>query len=578
MQKFKSENYSNVGGINSKVSQYANGPMEFRDLRNVDFSAPGALTQRSGTSLYITGVLLPGRITGLYEFDRLSGPSYLILALDTGSIYRVTQGGAYTLFNNALGTGLFDFTTFVDRLFYCNGASFWKYDGTNNYLYSLPTGSTATATDTGVGTFTGTYQYAYGFVNERGYYGPPGPAVTITINNVVRVELTSFPAVPSNYGVTGIAIYRSSNGGSDLFKIGEIPSSAIAAGFTDAAFDLSTFPAPPYVYMTLAPRYIEIFNNSLVTAGFSQALSTFFASDVGEPEGNRPENFFEVRTNDGDRIYALKAYGGNLFVFKSRSYHVVSGDVPEEYSIKEVSAEFGCVSNRAVLVFEDFMLFLDPKGVAQFNGANTQIISTKVEPYFRRMNLQAAYDNAIALNYRQANQAWFHFPIDGATLNNFTVVYDYYVNQWTTFDNFQMSSANIIKRGLDFPTVFYGGYTGAVNYFDTSLLTDSGVAFTGVITTRNLEDLGNSVQKVWRRLYLDADPTNGGVVECRFYPDYSSGASLIRSITLGAFQARIDYGISSKSIKIEMRFSSNASPTKVKINGFSVDYREQRRV
>ena len=57
--KMKSENYSNIGGINQKVSVYSLGDREVLDLRNFDFQEPGAWTPRWGCS----NVIVSGSLT-----------------------------------------------------------------------------------------------------------------------------------------------------------------------------------------------------------------------------------------------------------------------------------------------------------------------------------------------------------------------------------------------------------------------------------------------------------------------------------------------------------------------------------
>jgi hypothetical protein len=128
---FKIDNFNNLGGINTKVSPYSNGPEEFRDIVNMDFTVPGALKKRPGSTQFI-GATVQGRVTGLYEFNRLSGFSRIIVTANTNAYY--IDGNNLTSFRTNLQSGaLADFVTFVDRLFVANGSEFFKYDGTSAY-------------------------------------------------------------------------------------------------------------------------------------------------------------------------------------------------------------------------------------------------------------------------------------------------------------------------------------------------------------------------------------------------------------------------------------------------------------
>src|SRR4029079_11327832 len=67
---------------------------------------------------------------------------------------------------------------------------------------------------------------------------------------------------------------------------------------------------------TNTPKYIEVNQNSMFYAGFSNTPSTVWFSELGTPELIEPESAIEVRTNDGDRIYATAAYNNQLIVLK----------------------------------------------------------------------------------------------------------------------------------------------------------------------------------------------------------------------------------------------------------------------
>lgn len=572
--KIKSENYSSLGGINTKVSTYEVNKTEFLDLVNFDFTKPGSLTKRYGSTHYV-GATVSGRITGVYEFERLSGASAVIVSANT-NIYNLSAG-SFSVFKSSLQNGaIFDFVTFVDRLFACNGTDFFKYDLSTVTNYSLPPGYTHTIStgSTGVGTMNGVYQYAYGYLNDRGFLGPVSPSITLSVTNVFATALSGF-TTPTGYGITAIAVYRTGAGLSDLFRVGFHPVGG--ATFVDTNLSLGVA-APEYTWFTMAPKYMEIFNNQLFMAGFSSQLSTVWFSDIGEPEGVKANYSFEVRTNDGDKITGLKAYNGALMVFKERSFHVLTGDNPENFLLREVSDQYGSVSNNAIVVYENHLAFLDRKGVIKYNGANIDILSLRIEPTMLDMNINAAKENATAIHNRLRNELWFGIPCNGATYNNCTIVYDYTVNAWTKFEGFNPSVLSVFKGSLSKSTAGFGSYSGAVFNFGYSLMSDAGTAMTCLIKTRYLADVGQSVTKQFRRLYLDVDAVTGttSTISIRLFPDYGVTASVTRTMYQNPFQSRIDFGIPAKSLSAEI---SNTSTTdSIRINGFTIEYRLQRMV
>lgn len=569
-EKFKSESYSALGGINVKSSQYVNNIQEFRDITNLNFFVPGALNKRPGTTLYVGATVL-GRITGVYEFQRLSGASYIITTANTNA-YKLTN--TFTAFKAGLkDEALFDFETFVDRLFMGNGQDFFKYDGTNTTNYSLPPGTTPTLS-AAAGSLTGTFLYGYGYLNDRGYLGP--------MINVNSIALSSQGAnvggltTPLGFGITAIAIYRTSPGGSDLFRIGYAVAGATL--FTDGGLPLTNDASNDNLYFTLAPRYIELYNNQLFLSGFSSMLSTVYWSNVGEPEGIKPEDFAEFRTNDGDRVTGMKAFQGALIISKQRSIHKLTGDNPQNFLIQEISDQYGCISNRCMITFQNQLFMLDTKGVVEYNGANISFASNRVESFFLNMNLNAAIDNACGIHYRQYNEIWFCIPSQNSTMNDTVMVYDYVAEAWTKYTGVNVSSITIAQGNLPLKSPMYGGYTGSVFYFGSSLFGDNGQAITCMIQTRFLAPMGQTVEEQFRRFYLNLNSIVGITqpITVNLIPNYGTSIAITRTMYQAPFQSRIDYGIPAKSLSAQVLHSSATLP--FRIDGYTFESRFQRNV
>lgn len=574
-EKIKTESYQLSGGINNKASPYNNGPHELRDIINMQFSQPGSLDKRPGTSLYV-GATIQGRITGGVEFQRLSGSSYFVVTANTNA-YSVS-GSFNVIKTNLLSNALFDFVTFVDRLFCANGQDFFKYDGTNTTAYSLPAGQSGWGL-TGIvgGGLSGVFVASWGFINDRGYFGPSTDGITISLNGstfgtIGYVGLTS----PTGFGISAIQLYRSSPGGIDLFGTTTTLSSSVTEN--DTGFPLTNLVTNENLYFTMSPRYMEIYNNQLFMAGFSSQLSTIYWSQIGEPEGIDPSFNAEFRTNDGDRVTALKTYNGSLIVTKERSFHRVTGDNPSDFALQEISDQYGCVSNRGTVVFENKLWFLDPKGICEYDGASVRIVSNKVEDIFKRMNLNAARDNAVAMHNREQNQVWFSFPIDGASYNNATVIYDYLTDAWSRFEGLQVSSLWLAKGTIPQRSPIVGGYTGTLAFFGSTFTSDIGNAITCAIKTPYLYEAGQTFEKQWRRFYLNLDPISGSSqpITVNFRTNYGEGVSLTRVMYQAPFQSRIDFGLPSRSIQAEIIHSS--ATLSIRVYGYTFESRFQRRV
>jgi len=194
-------------------------------------------------------------------------------------------------------------------------------------------------------------------------------------------------------------------------------------------------------FSTYTPKYIEQNQNVMFYAGFSSAPSTVWFTELGQPEQIEPDYNFEVRTNDGDRIYATKTYNNQLLVLKENSFSKVVGDNPDNFQLVELSQQFGCLSNKTVIEFKEDLVWLDTRGIVRFNGASWDLISTPVEDVFRRLNISVAKEKAVAVHYKYRNQVWFGIPVDNSSVNNLTVVWDYLIEAWTFFEGFNLASS-----------------------------------------------------------------------------------------------------------------------------------------
>lgn len=675
-EKLKNEQYHNFGGINTKVSPYASGPEEFLNLINCDFQTPGSLQKRQGSTQFLTSGV-SGRVTGLYEFESLSGASYVILGANT-HLYYINSHTPTIITSGLQDSALFSFVTFVDRLFVANGANFFKWQaGGNAVNYSLiePYVAYGTSPVTGPGThFSGSTQRALGntqlwtagssflffslsYINDIGFVGAPNAsqAATFQVSGLFQefadpakdsiyfnfgvtsaAGITYCPLISGDgtyvasvaqqngdYGVQGLSyglgftltsqVYGESGGSAigsttqtyhmavfrtngtqlstgDKFlchylKAFSVNGSTFFADRVSATYcfglhydETYTTAEPSVIHFTLAPRYLEIFNNQLFMAGFSATPSTVWFSDIGEPESIQPDNNFEVRTNDGDVVTGLRAYLAQLVIFKQRSFHVLSGDDPTNFALREITDQYGCISGRAIATYQNIMMFLDQKGIVQYNGANYEIISNKIEPVFQRMNLAAARDNAVMIHNKARNQVWTGIPVDGATMNNLTVVYDYLLNAWTTFEGFNPSDMAMIKADQPFPTAFYGAYSsGSIYYFNSSFMSDNGTGFTFLVKTRFFADTGEATQKQFRRFYANVDQSGASsLLKLEFYQDY--GASMVYSSTMSMqpFQSRIDYGISARALSVQI--TNYSAVDAVRLHGFTISHRFQRDV
>lgn len=336
-----------------------------------------------------------------------------------------------------------------------------------------------------------------------------------------------------------------------------------------------------------SPTIIEVFNNMLLIGGFPTAKSKLYWSNLaipfaggvgGGPEYIEPENYAEIRTNDGDELSNITAFGTECVIGKRLSIHSFTGTSPDSVSITLKTDQYGVLSKRGACTWGNVFWFLDRKGIVEYNGANFQIVSTEVEDIFKRMNYDWAQSIAIMSHQKMRNEIWCCIPVDGATYNNIVVVYDYVSKAWTTYEGVNASALIATALTMPFPQPTIGASGGRVAQMGVSNFSDFGGVYTTGVRFPFVTNYGWSVQQVFRRLFIDTDPVIGQnrSFTINLYGDMLNNASYSTVSTFGAtFQYRTDFGMYCKSMSVEV---FEATTFALKLNGYTVESRFQRNV
>lgn len=474
------------------------------------------------------------------------------------------------------------------------------------------------------------YHFYAALVNNNGVEGPLshlGMLDLFATGTTIATNWGTFPVLraniwtPQDYGLSAINMYIAVSTGDsaglgaqgftalhlDMRFLGK--TTVTASEFTRIDYGLNTdqinaggvtaLPVPlqtvyPYLYQsmsgytylgniavnqgyTLASQFLEVYNNRLAFCGFSNLPSSFILTEIDQPESILPENVIEVRTNDGDILTGAKTYLNQLVLFKQNSIHSFSGDAPENFYLKEISAEYGCLNNKANCIWENKLWFLDSKGVCEFNGANVQIVSDKVSVQFEAMNLDAAKKQAIMAHVKERGEIWCSIPVNGATLNNLTIIYDYVGGGWGYWDGFSPKFFDTIKQRFVKPSAFYADNSGRINSFGISYFGDNGAGISAVVMNRYENPEGQSNEKMFRRLFLNYESVTGATVSSfsvNFRKNYGTSIVLASSMTLTSFQKVKNFGISAKSLSVE--FGHSSATERIRLYGYTLEYRHQR--
>lgn len=634
--KVTAQNYNNLGGINEKASEYSTDRTQFLRLSNFDFSIPNALTQRAGTTQIIglsAGHSAP--ITSLYEYTKFEGYSEVVFGSQFG-LHKVAGSGFTDIISNS-NVAEFDYQTFNNQLWAFNGQTSIDYMGPSVYPFGVPpsrryNGGFSTITGGGFtfGLSTFAVFYAFTYIKSNGqelpdYYADAFLNATTTLQSVGGLGVGSFglpngagpiflglslAGVPSvsliSYGVEKIGVYRyiipdgtfnSPFNANLLNKLTEI--SVSSTQFIDSFGATANFPQNPaypnyehpfwktttfssgsgVASLVYVPSFVEVFNNSFFYAGFSKNPSRVFFSEIGQPENIKPEYFFDVRTNDGDTIRGIKTFLDQHLIFKEESFHRVTGDDVTNYTLVQVTDEYGALNNKVIVEAENKLYFMDRRGFIEYNGTSWYLMSYPVEDTFKRVNIQTARSTACGVHKKAANQVWFSCPLDNSSVNNITFVYDYVLDAWTYFEGIDASSYGILQRNLTDEYVHFGTPSGLIKMTSASFLSDNGVGISLQARTRFESPNGFNVESLYRRLFLDAIPlSTNGLSTTIDIQGYANFQFLTASISLAAqrasFQTRFDFGVPARSFAIEIDYANASLP--LTINGFGLATRYLR--
>lgn len=354
-------------------------------------------------------------------------------------------------------------------------------------------------------------------------------------------------------------------------------------GIGDVPWPRPLIPPSPMISASLGikltgePRFLSVLNSMAVYGGFSSFPAGVFWSESDTPEWVANDNFAEVGTDSSNAETGQISYNNVVVIGKAQSLHEMTGTSPDNISIQVQTTQYGFMNNFSQCVFNNQLWFIDGlgKGIGQYNGANTEIVSVKVQDVFKRINLTAAMKTAFMLHVKQRNEVWAGIPVDGSEVVNVIVVYDYVANCWTTYEGLSPNCVTIARGTLNLPAVVMGFSNGDIRYMNA---TYTGSQFmTTAVRFPFVNNFGWSTTQVFRWLFLDVDPVVGvtHTFNANFYLDAGNAISLTRGITTSSYQTRTDFGLPGKGLSIEL---IEGSTLPCRINGYTVASRFQRQV
>jgi len=245
--------------------------------------------------------------------------------------------------------------------------------------------------------------------------------------------------------------------------------------------------------------------------------------DYGPGQWNKATQSFRVGDGDGESIVAIAAMQNfNLAVLKENSVWLVNMNpaIPiAQFQAQPqgdlVGSGVGCVGKNAWCLYQNDLIFMSQDGVQSLQRMQaatgqyqlTSPLSLPIQPLIDRINWSIAHIIR-AVKYRQL--AIFFVPLDNSTVNNYALVWNGRLGQWTGYWTGWNTECACTPRFSNTLQLVLGDHSGAVNLWkdapaslnDDGTYLDNGVPVSWELDTRSLVFGNFDVQKRARGVLL----------------------------------------------------------------------------
>jgi len=367
-------------------------------INNVIYFANGydEVQKYDGQTIYRAGLTAPPSvIVSLVGSGSITGSNYLHKAqfIQKDAVGNIIEGNLTTSASGPLTAAGDDFLVTIGALAQSSGFNTNCALATSNQV-----GVTTIAVDDGSG---GDHSLQVGdtayFLDRStsAYVEREVTARTTTTIDIAgaAVDVNNNDAISNNLR---IGIYRNKTSASAtptvFFLVAEVPNDSYTASvqFTDALPDASLGAQLIEPVVDRSPpqkgKYISQFRNQMVTAGNQSAQTTVYYSDVDSPEYfPAGSNSFNIDTVAGDIITGISPNNEVFAVFKTKSIHIVSGNIADgTIRIDQLTSDIGCAAHATIQELRGSLIFLSDRGPYIMTGGQIPAPAggNRIEPVF----------------------------------------------------------------------------------------------------------------------------------------------------------------------------------------------------
>lgn len=316
------------------------------------------------------------------------------------------------------------------------------------------------------------------------------PTLRITRKTLVTIQVYRTTTL-------GVVYYRLTSLASPLFNSTTVDTVVYRDTAADASITgneiiytqggiLDNYPCPPI-------NFIANFGNRL-WAITDEPNKLSYSKDyvTGEGVAFNPDLEKIIDPAGGDLV-AIRALDDKMIIFKRSLIRGFAGQGPDNAGNNEnftsddlITTDVGCIEPRSVVLYDNGILFKSAKGIYSLGRSlDLKYIGAPVED-FNSQNITSA------VLVDSVNQV--RFTTDAGV----TLVYDYFFNQWSTFENYEAVDA--INWG---ETYYYAKSNGTVRQETTGTFTDNGAHIPLFISTAWFKfDVVSGFQRIYEIIFL----------------------------------------------------------------------------
>lgn len=162
-----------------------------------------------------------------------------------------------------------------------------------------------------------------------------------------------------------------------------------------------------------------------------------FTTPTDENEVNQHGAEIVAYSNDGSKIIGLKVIFDDVVIFKERSIFKIYGTNPTVYQKVQIFSANGAIADKSIVATNKGAFFINKDGIYVYDGTNVNLISQKITPIFRRVNVNAITKSVA---YYWNDKYILAIPVDSSTENNLIIEYDLSSKEFITRTGFSVRS------------------------------------------------------------------------------------------------------------------------------------------